>query len=543
MKSILWLLAVMLITPVLAQKAQKPKIVVGIVIDQMVYDYLYRFQSRFSDGGFALMMNKGLHVRNAQYNYVPTYTGPGHASIYTGATPNVHGIVANAWYDREGEEKVNCVTDSNYFTVGSESNYGIRSPKTLKCMTITDQLKLTYPKSKVISVSLKDRGAILPGGHLSDGSYWFDYVTGRLITSEFFKKELPQWVKDFNAKEYPTACLSETWSTLYPLETYVASGPDESPYEHPFAGKDQAVFPYDFSKVVAKKADYGLFATSPFANTYLTDFALQALKSEQLGKDGATDFLCISYSTPDIAGHAFGPYSVEIEDMYLRLDLELKRLIETLKKQVGEDVVIFLTADHAVVPVPQMLMDKNLPGGYLFINDLMKDLHETVKAQFGSDLISIECNNNIYFNMDLLELVEVDKDEVERFVANEILKWPGVKAAYTTQDLSSAQTGDHYLEKIKKGYDAKRSGNVLFCLEPGFLTKSKDSESARMGTSHGSGYAYDTHVPLLWYGKNIPTKEVFRTVEITDIVPTLTHILQLQNPNCAIGTPILELFQ
>lgn len=523
-----------------AQKSDAPKLVVGVVVDQMMYDYLYRYQARFSKGGFVKLMDKGTNCRNTQYNYVPTYTGPGHASIYTGATPSESGIVGNSWYDRNANASVNCVTDSNYFSVGTESNYGMRAPTYLNCMTITDQLKATYTNSKVISISIKDRGAILPGGHMSDGSYWYDYMTGNMITSEFYKNELPQYVKDFNAIQYPAKAMQEKWETLYPIETYTASGPDDTPYEQILPSKTSATFPYDLANMKGEGINpFSLFTVTPSANTFLTDFALKTIENERLGKHESTDFLAISYSTPDIAGHAFGPYSVEMEDMYLRLDLEIERLLKNLKKQVGKDFVLFLTADHAVVPVPQWLIDHNCPGGYAFIEQNLADLGVKLKAKFGVNLVLAEENDQIYLDEEQMRFLELDRAVVERFVADEILLWDGVKYTYTSYDLHRANGGDGLTEMIRNGYDAKRSGNVVFVLQSGYLSKSVDKASARKGTSHGSAFNYDTHVPLLWYGKNIPKKEVFERVEIIDIVPTLTQILNLQNPSCTMGLPIL----
>lgn len=408
-------------------------------------------------------------------------------------------------------------------------------------MTITDQLKVTYPESKVISVSIKDRGAILPGGHMSDGSYWYDYMTGKFITSEYFKKELPGYVNDFNSKEYPKSVMQGSWNTLYPIETYTASGQDESKYEVLLPNKSTSTFPYDFKVISPNVTNFNLFTVTPWANTYLTDFAISAMQNEKLGQGKNSDFLCVSYSTPDIAGHAFGPYSIEIEDMYLRLDLEIERLLSALKNQVGKDFVLFLTADHAVVPVPEWLTDHNLPGGYAFLKNNLLELHESVKAKYGADFVSIEENNNIYLNEELMSFLEVDKDKVEQFIANEIKKWDGVKDVFTTSDLRRVNAGDQFAKMIQNGYDPVRSGNVIFMLKPGYLPKLDDTESSRKGTSHGSAYNYDTHVPLLWYGKSIPKQELFERVEITDIVPTLTHILNLQKPACTTGEPILQI--
>lgn len=526
-----------------SQKDASPKLIVGVVVDQMMVDYLYRYQHRFSKGGFLKLMKKGTNCRNTQFNYVPTYTGPGHASIYTGATPSENGIVGNSWFDREAGASVNCVTDSSYFSVGTESSYGIRAPSYLKCMTITDQLRATYTDSKVISISIKDRGAILPGGHMSNGSYWYDYMTGRMITSEYFMKELPKYVQDFNASDYPSKVMGNTWNTLFPIETYMASGPDDSPYEQILTTKTSPTFPYDFAKITDSIGPYSYFTVTPWANTFLTDFAISSMQNENLGKGGSTDFLAISYSTPDIAGHAFGPYSIEMEDMYLRLDLELERLMKALKSQVGKDFVIFLTADHAVVPVPQWLIDNNLPGGYIFLEQPLLSLGASLLAKFGANFVLTEENDQIYLDEKSIAFMGVDKADVENFVAEEVRKWEGVKYVYTSTDMHRANGVDGLTEMIRNGFVPERSGNVIFVLESGYLGKTLETETSRRGTSHGSAYNYDTHVPLLWYGKNIPKKEVFDKIEIIDIVPTLSQILNLQNPSCTMGLPITPVLE
>jgi predicted AlkP superfamily pyrophosphatase or phosphodiesterase len=522
-------------------QSQKPKIVVGIVVDQMCYDYLYRFQGKFTEGGFRKIMSNGTNCRNTNYNYVPTYTGPGHASIYSGTTPDNHGIVGNEWYDRDAKTSVNCVTDNQYKSIGTNSSEGNRSPKTLKTYTITDQLKLTYPAAKVISMSIKDRSAILPGGHLSDGSYWFDYSTGKMITSSFYKKALPNWVNEFNSKEFSTESLKKTWNTLYPIETYSESGPDNSPYEVLLASKKEPIFPYNFAELNQNSKDFALFIISPFANSYLTNFAMDAISNENLGKDAQTDFLCISYSTPDIAGHAFGPYSVEIEDIYLRLDLDLSALLKFLENKFGKNgFTLFLTADHAVVPVPQFLMDKKLPGGYIFMDDKMSQLRKSVKEKFEVDIVEAEENQNIYLNRKLIDSLHLSKKAIETFIANEIKTWNGVKEVFVTDDLKNKSEKD-WAGMVSRGYRHDRSGEIIFILEPGFLPKNTDKPSAHKGTSHGSAFNYDTHVPLIWYGAGIKKQEIFRPIEIIDIAPTLVHMLNLQRTGAMTGNPIIEI--
>ena len=526
------------------KKAETPKLVVGIVIDQMCYEYLYRYESKFSKNGFKKLMNNGTHCRNTQYNYVPTFTGPGHASIYTGTTPNNHGIIGNEWFDRNTGETVNCVFDSTAFGIGTESQNGKCSPHYLKANTITDQLRTTYPSSKVISMSIKDRGAILPGGHLSNGSFWFDNIAGKFVTSSYFKKELPFWVNTFNEKNYPLNYLNQTWNTLLKIEEYKESEPDNSPYEQLLQGKATPTFPYDLKEMSKGQPNFNLFTSTPFANTYLTDFAVESIYNEMLGQDGQTDFLCISYSTPDIVGHAFGPYSVEMEDLYIRLDLEIARLIKELEARVGKNqFTLFLTADHAVVPVPQYLIDKKLPGGYLFIENNLINLTDEVKSEFGADLILSEENNNIYLDHETIDFLKINRRDVELFIAKRISKWEGVKNVYTSEDLINSSLDNGWKDMIRLGYVTNESGDVVFMLEPGYLPKSKDSEKSRKGTSHGSAFNYDTHVPLIWFGKGISKKEIFRRINITDITATLVHLLNVQKPNATTGEPILEVLQ
>lgn len=520
-----------------------PKLMVGIVVDQMCYEYLYRFRDHYTEGGFKRLMNEGTNCRTTHYNYVPTYTGPGHASIYTGTTPSNHGIVANDWLDRVANSTVNCVEDQTVQTVGSDSKKGMFSPARLKVNTITDQLKLERPASKVIAMSIKNRGAILPGGHLSDGTYWFDSKSGDFITSTFYKQELPQWVTDFNKKNLPEKSMKQVWNTFFPIERYVESGPDNSPYEHLLPGKTEPVFPYDLSKMSTKETAYDLFTCTPFANTFLTDFAIQALHAEKMGQNGATDMLCISYSSTDIIGHEFGPQSKEIQDTYIRLDRELERLLNELDNTLGKgNYTLFLTADHAVVPVPQLLVDKKLAGGYVFLSEAVKQLKTDVTDTFGADLIVAEENLNIYLDRTLIRERGLKYDEVCRFVKEHIREWKGVKNVYTSGELQTS-SGDKWFEMIRSGYHYKESGDVIFSLESGHLPKSKDTDKARKGTSHGSPYAYDTQVPLLFFGHSVPQQEVFRVVEITDIAPTIAHILDISFSHAATGKPIVELFQ
>ncbi len=518
---------------------QSPKIVVGVVVDQMCYDYLYRFQHHFSSDGFNRFLNRGVNCRNTNYNYVPTYTGPGHASIYTGTTPYNHGIVANEWYDRTKAKGVNCVFDPSVQAVGNSSSaYGQVSPHHLETMTVTDQLKFTYPASNVYSISIKDRSAVLPGGHLSDGSYWFDYSSGKFITSTFYTKELPPWVQAFNQAHNADTYLAD-WGLLHEPSSYSRSI-DNSPYELTIKGAKTPTLPYAFTSFA--KGNYSQFTITPFANTLLTDLALELIQQERLGKNEATDMLCVSYSTPDIAGHAFGPYSLEVEDIYARLDLELAKLFNALDKQVGKNnYVIFLTADHAVVPVPQQLKDEKLPGGYFDMSACLTSVNTQLQKKYGTILIQSEENQNIYLNYALIDSLKIRKSEVQQEVADILRSFPEVKVAVTGSDLERGIIQDPWMQMILNGYSKERSGDVIFMLKPGYLAISSDKGSEHKGTSHGSAFNYDTHVPLLWYGNKMKHQEIFRPIEITDISATLVHLLNLQRNGSMTGKPIIEM--
>ena len=527
-----------IIHSVFSQK-DAPKLVIGIVIDQMCYDYLYRFYPNFGKGGFKRLMDKGSHFRNVTYNYVPTFTGPGHASIYTGTTPSNHGIIGNDWFHRPYNRGVNCVDDTSVTALGTQSVDGLCSPHFLRANTITDQLRLTYPSSKVIGVSIKDRGAILPAGHLANGAYWYDYSSGKFISSSFYFKSLPTWVTDFSAQHPISSYLVKPWNLLKDSACYYYRKMDDSPYEVLIAGKNKPIFPYTLSELPFDQ-QLTNFTAFPEANKYLTDFAVAAMNAENLGKHTTTDFLTISYSTPDIAGHAFGPYSLEMEDMYFRLDNEIARLLTTLDKQVGKgNYVVFLTADHAVVPVPELLIDHQLPGGYLFLADKEKGLRDLSLQTYQVDVIDRIENANIYLKKEFSNTPLTNN--YLNTLKTAIGQWSETKLVLTKDELQQAPV-NNWAEMMQAGYDPERSGDLIFILQPGFLPKSTDTPGAHKGTSHGSAFNYDTHVPVLFYGKDIPQQDVFTPYSIIDIAATLVHILDVQRPNAMVGKPMVELF-
>lgn len=535
------------ITTVVAQPAtqERPKLVVGIVVDQMRQEYLYRFAPKFGKDGFNRLIGEGFMLKNAHYNYAPTYTGPGHASVYTGSTPSIHGIIGNDFYDKELKAMVNCVSDPAHKPVGGQNN-GKVSPWRLLPTTITDELKLfTQKKGKVVGVSIKDRGAVLPAGHMADGAYWYDKSSGKFITSTYYMNTLPAWVEQFNKRNLADQYLSQEWNTLLPIDQYTESGPDESPYERKFEGQAKSVFPYNLKALRAKNGNFDLLTFTPFANDYLTEFAKTSLQAEKLGTDNITDFLCISFSTTDILGHAKGPHSVEVQDIYMRLDRNIADLLKNLDKTVGAgNYTVFLTADHAVAEVPQYLKDNKVPAGYFNANYTESMLKDFLNKYFpGKDVIANISNQQIFLDQEAFKGAPktsgLDMFIVAELIGKFLMAQPGVANYYTEGVLRQGRYEEEGVKgMIIRGYHPKRSGDVVMVLEPGWF-----QSGSIQGTTHGSPYAYDTHVPILFYGKGVKKGSSVRYHAITSIAPTLSMLLNIGIPSGCTGKPVEELFE
>ncbi len=516
---------------------QQPKLVVGIVVDQMRYDYLTKFYDYYGDDGFKRLMNNGFNAVNHHFNYVPTYTAPGHASIYTGTTPANHGIIGNNWYDKVAKQSIYNVYDNNRVSIGTNGEDGKMSPERLLTSTVTDELKLhTQDRAKVIGISIKDRGAILPAGHLADAAFWFKGKDeARFITSNFYKEELPQWVADYNDSGKAKSYLTE-WNTLYPIETYKASGTDLNNYEKPPRGKEKAVFPYDLKELAAENGNYDLLKATPFGNTVVADLAIAALEGEQLGKDDVTDFLAVSFSSTDYIGHQYGVNSVEVMDTYLRLDLEIARFLKELDDKVGVgNYTLFLTADHGAVHVPAYLHDEGLQAGYFDSRTLREKLKDHVKKEFGNDaIIENVSNEQVFLNYKVLNDINIDNKYIQRYIADYLLGLDNVQKVFTRYEMTQGSFTEGTAALIQKGFHQKRSGDVMYVLDNAVISYSKT------GSTHGSAHAYDTHVPCIFYGAGINAGRTARPIFITDIAPTVSTLLGIAFPNGCTGTPINE---
>ena len=514
---------------------ENSKIVVGIVVDQMRYDYLTRFWGQYGNDGFKRMVNEGFNCKNSHYNYVPTYTGPGHTSIYTGATPSIHGIIGNDFFDKVSGKMVYCAGDNNYQTVGSTSSAGQMSPHRMKMTSLADQLRLhTQMRGKTIGIAIKDRGAVLPAGHTANAAYWFyGGNEGNWISSTFYMEKLPGWVKKFNKKHTVDKYLMP-WDTLYDINTYTESGPDDNPFEGRPMGKDRATFPYDLKALKDQNGGYDILKGTAYGNSLTTDFVLAAIDGENLGADADTDFLAISYSSTDYVGHKYGANSVEVQDTYLRLDKDLGRLLKALDEKVGKgQYTVFLTADHGAVHVPSYLKSVKIPAGYIDGIEQKEKFGSFLKATYGTiKIVKSVSNNQVFLDHEMIKDKKLDLTTVQNEIAKELLAYDNVMNTYTGFQMGQNVFPEGIAASLQRGYHPKRSGDILVLYDPNFINY------PHTGSTHGSGFHYDTHVPLLFYGKGVNQGSTSVKTNITDIAPTISALLGISFPNGATGQPI-----
>ena len=522
---------------------KQPKLVIGIVVDQMRYDYLTRFEEKYSENGFKKLMRDGFHCDEHHFSYMPTYTGPGHASVFTGTTPEVHGIISNDWYDKKLGRMVYCAEDTNVNSVGVNYADERRSPKNMLVTSLGDQIKMvTSYQGKSIGISIKDRAAVFPAGKMADGAYWFiGGDDGKFISSTYYMNELPNWVNKFNNLDKPDEYLSKNWETLLPIEQYTESNVDNNPYEQGLEKGVDPVFPYDLSRIKEDQG-YSLIKSTPFGNDIIVDFAKAAIEGENLGQDSIMDWLTISFSSPDYIGHKFGPRSIEVEDTYLRLDQNIADFIKYLNKNVGAgEYIIFLTADHGVAQVPQELMDKGVEVGYYNEPDILGNVNTALAKKFGTeDLIENFSNYQFFLNQDLIIERDLNINEVCNLIVAVVMKQPGVKSGMIRRDLERNQFTDRIQQIVQKGWNAQRSGDVALIMQPGWLSSYWDGKG---GTSHGSPWAYDTHVPLLFYGFGIQPGFTIEKTNVEDIVPTVAAIIGVQPPMGCTGMAIDDVLE
>ncbi|MES2480203.1 MAG: alkaline phosphatase PafA [Bacteroidota bacterium] len=506
----------------------RPKLVVGIVVDQMRWDYLYRYQHRYGNGGFKRLMNEGFNCQNTYLNYVPSYTAPGHATIFSGAVPAIHGIVGNDWIEHNINQY--CAADKNVTSVGGSQNAGQMSPRAMKTTNIGDELRLsTNFHSRVYGIALKDRGAIFPAGHSANGAFWFDDSTGTFISSSFYGKKLPQWLQQFNARKWVDTFLANNWETLYPIESYTQSIGDDNPYEHLRKGESSPTFPH-----LVSAAGYKQIRSLPAGNTLTFKLAKTLIGAEELGQKEATDMLCISLSSTDYIGHAYAPNSIEVEDMYLRLDKDIASFLTYLDNKIGVDnYTIFLSADHGGAHNASFLTDRKIPAGTLSENELERELKALMKKRFGADNIILSVMNyQVFFNEDYIEQKKLNRTAIKSQVIDFCKKKEGIYVVVDFENLAHSNIPANLKELLQNGYYAQRCGAIGIIYDPAWYSDGKK------GTTHGTWNPYDTHIPLLWYGWGIPQGETFQRTEVTDIAATIAALLHIQVPNGCVGKVI-----
>lgn len=522
----------------LRAQSPKPKIVVGIVVDQMRWDYLYKYKERYGDDGFNRLLSKGFSCENTIITHLPTYTAVGHAGIYTGSIPAFHGIVGNNWFDKQSGKMVYCTQDSTVQTIGSKSDAGKMSPANMQTTTITDELKLSNDfQSKVIGISLKDRGAILPAGHSANAAYWFDDATGGWISSSYYMSALPQWVDEFNNQRQPDKYMSVPWNTLYPLDTYKNSTEDNKSYEGKIHTADSNVFPHRFDLIKDNK--YDAFRHTPFGNSYTLHFAKEAIKSESLGKGKTTDFLAVSLSSPDYIGHTFGPDAVEVEDIYLRLDQDIASFLTFLDDNFGKNqYLVFLSADHGVAHNVRYMDEHNIPSGNIRAKELQKEINDSVLSRynFKSAVVKVE-NAQMYLNKQLMNEVLNLSTEIEQYIITMLSQKPFITSAYSLKNIHQYNVPEVLRVMSENSFHNKRSGDIQLVLNPGFM------EGSGKGSTHGNWSPYDAHIPLVWFGWGVRKGVLNREVHMTDIAPTLAALLHIQMPNGCVGKVIEEVMK
>ncbi|WP_418263191.1 alkaline phosphatase PafA [Flavobacterium faecale] len=522
MKKIFLLLTITLFNQINAQ--ERPKLVVGIVVDQMKMEYLYRFQDDFSENGFKRLMNGGYVFQNMHFNYMPTYTGPGHASIYTGTTPSIHGILANDWFDKSVGKSRYCAEDASVTLLGDGNKIeGMMSPVNLETTTITDELRLdTNFRGKVIGISIKDRGAILPAGHFANWAFWLS-DTGNFISSSFYGTKLPNWVMEFNARKKYASYLDKDWNLLKPESVYNESLTDDNNYEGLLFGSKKPVFPYDL-KSMYEKNGAKIIKSTPFGNNFLADFAKETIANENLGTDSDTDFLTVSFSSTDYVGHLTSSRSREIQDTYLRLDETITDFLSYLDKKVGKgNYLLFLTADHAAEENASFLRDNKYNVQNINSKELVSGLRQYSKTTFGADVVLNYSNDNLFFNKKIIQEKGIDLNKVKTLFKEYLMTFPHIKRVYLEEEILADTGSDYFLSFISKGYDPKQSGDLVILDKPG--------GHGGKGTSHGTPYVYDTHVPAIFYGWHIKKGESFEKKSITQIAPTIAQKIKVSFPN------------
>ncbi len=504
--------------PKAVAKSRRPKLVLVIVVDQFRYDYLLRFRDDYT-GGIARLLSGGAVFHDAHYLQYPTVTAIGHSTILSGATPSVSGIIGNEWLDREANESVTSVSDKSAVMLGNVIGGKSSSPHRLLVSTIGDELKMAGRNSKVIGISIKDRSAILPVGHMADAAYWFDNDSIHFVSSTYYMKDLPAWVKQVNADRPTYKYLGKEWRAL-----------DAKPNDKAFC-----------SLVAGVDVPFcGALENTPFGNELLEDFAEKAIENERLGQHDATDVLSLSLSSNDYVGHAVGPDSPEVRDISIRTDRLLGKLLDYIDGRIGRDnTLVVFTADHGVAPVPKVNNDRKMPGGWLKAAEYSGKISDALAAKFGQGKwFSYDNSGFFYLNYETIARNKADRNEIRQFAAETARSLPHIARVLTRDELlRGGDSADSVGRAMQVGFYGPRSADLELLPEPYYMFSSPP------GTTHATPYSYDNHVPLIFFGAGIRPGAHYDRVAVNDIAPTLAAILQIETPSGSSGRVLSEVFE
>jgi hypothetical protein len=522
----------------------KPRLVIGIVVEQLKYDQLEKCRDKLGENGIKKLINEGTYFKNASFEYMLTQSAPGHATISTGTEPSFHGITSDNWYLPLRNELIYCTRDIDVNPVGGSFESGLNSPVNLQASTFSDELEIaTNQQAKVFGVGLKDNSAILSTGHSADGVFWFDNTTGTWMSSTYYCNALPGWIMDFNAMNYAETYLNGVWNLLRPVQEYADCLPDSNKFEAGFNSVNY--FPYDLKKLRSKvmlssRNDFTMLRETPFGNSLTTSLAIRLIEKEKLGKDDITDYLSICYSATDYIGHRFGPSSVEMEDAILRLDDDIKNLLSFVNDSIGKkNVLIYFTSAHGISEIPAVLQSSRIPAGYFRQDQALQLLRSYLNAVYGEgNWVKGYSERQVYLNRTLIEDARIPLEDVQKKVARFLVQFSGVAAAYPYSAFEANDFGNGNLKRIINNFNSQRSGDVIVTLNPGWIEKDGDYV-----TNHNSPYEYDSHVPLIWYGWTVNRSSVTRKVNMTDIAATLSSLCKVPYPNACTGEPLIELFR
>jgi len=540
-----WVIGLALIlaggTVVMAQKIppQKPKLIIGITISGMQYDYLSVYWDKFSEGGFRKMATTGANCKNARYNYLITDPSAGFASIATGTSPSEHGIVSDYWYSRISNEIINSIEDAEQTTIGGPYGSGNYSPRALHSRTFSDELRVKSRfKSRSFGVSMDPQAAVMMSGHTATAAYWLDPEHATWVTSSFYMDSLPGWLNDFNQKNYRDLYLDRSWETLRPIAEYGESMLDNNPYETGIKG--QITFPYDLAKISnvgRENKDYTVLMTTPWGNTFTKDMAIATIINEELGQRGSTDMINIGFNATKFLADHYSTWSVETEDMYLRLDEDIAHLLTFLDEQIGmENVLVYLTADNAIAVDPRYLSASRIPSGFFNYRTTVSLLKSYLNAIYGrGEWVTFYYAQQIYLNRQLIEDSNLSLEEVQDRVARFMVQMGGVSNAVQAYVLKQNNFTEGMLRKIQNSYYPKRSGDVILYLTPGWV------EHSNVAGDMYTEFRYGPHVPLIFYGWKINRVTIPFRVSPIDIAPSIASFMEISMPDNATGVVIPDL--